>query len=151
MIIAAGLFLIRKDNKFLVGHPTRHKATFWSIPKGKVEEGEENILAAVRETQEECNVDVSNWSVVHNLEPVKYTKTKKILYPFVLFERQNVFDFDKFELKCNSFVPEDKGGFPEMDDFKWVTIEEGRSLLHETQVACLDKIEAIINKLNGNS
>jgi 8-oxo-dGTP pyrophosphatase MutT (NUDIX family) len=151
MIVAAGLFLVRKDNKILVGHPTRHKATFWSIPKGKVEEGEENINAAIRETYEESNVDVSNWSIVHNLEPVKYTKTKKILYPFVLFEKQNKFDFNQFELKCNSNVPEDKGGFPEMDDFKWVTIEEGRSLLHETQVACLDKIEEIINKLNGKA
>jgi 8-oxo-dGTP pyrophosphatase MutT (NUDIX family) len=151
MTIAAGLFLVRKDLRFLVGHPTHHKPNFWSIPKGRVEDGEHNVDAAIRETQEECNVDVSNWAIVHNLEPVKYTKTKKILYPFVLFETQNKIDFDKFELKCNSFVPEDKGGFPEMDDFKWITIQEGRSLLHETQVACLDKIEAIINKLNGKS
>lgn len=31
----------------------------------------------------------------------------------------------------------------EMDDFKWVTLKEASQLLHETQVACLDKIESI--------
>ena len=147
MTIAAGLFLVRKDNKILVGHPTNHKPNFWSIPKGKVEDGEMYQFAAVRETFEETNIDVSDWKILHNLDAVPYKKMKKILHPFVLFEKQNNIDFDTFELKCNSFVPEEKGGFPEMDDFKWVTIDEAREMVHDTQIVCLDKIEELLKKL----
>jgi len=53
----------------------------------------------------------------------------------------------KFDLKCNSNVPEDRGGFPEMDDYKWVSIDEARNLLHPTQVACLDKIVELNEKI----
>ena len=54
-------------------------------------------------------------------------------------------NWDSFELKCNSFVSEDRGGFPEMDDFKFVTINEAKLLLHESQVKCLDKIKELLN------
>lgn len=150
MEIAAGLFLINAENKFLVGHPTNHSPNFWSIPKGRVEDGENNIDAAVRETFEETNVDVSDWSIIHNLQPQKYKSGKKILYPFVLFEKQNKINFDKFNLKCNSNVPIEIGGFLEMDDFSYITLEEGRKCLHETQINCLDEIETIIKKIRKN-
>ena len=147
MIISAGLFLIKKDHTLLVCHPTKTKKTVWSIPKGKVEDGEHYISAAIRETYEESNVNVSNWSIMHNLTPVKYPNGKKVLYGYALFETQNKINFDNFEFKCNSNVPEDKGGYPEMDDFKWVTIDEARSLLHVSQVECLNEIEKIIEKI----
>lgn len=149
MIISAGLFLIRKDNKVLVCHPTKTKQSVWSIPKGKVEEGEHHIDAAVRETFEETNVDVSNWSVMHNLPPVEYPNGKKTLHAYALFERQNRIDFNQFEFKCNSNVPEDKGGYPEMDDYKWVTLDEAYSLLHVTQIKCLHEIENLLKRLSN--
>jgi predicted NUDIX family NTP pyrophosphohydrolase len=71
---------------------------------------------------------------------------KKMLFPFVLFERENNIDFSGFELKCNSNVPEDIGGFPEMDGYRWLTIDEARSHLYPTQVECLDEIEKLIKK-----
>lgn len=151
MVHAAGLFLVRKDNKILVGHPTNHRQSFWSIPKGRLDENETPLEAAIRETLEESNVDVSSWKLIHNLPAIKYKRMKKTLHPFVLFESQNPIDFNTFELKCNSFVPESQGGFPEMDDFKWVTIDEARECLHESQRTCLDKIQEIIDRINGVS
>lgn len=150
MIHTAGLFLMRKDNRFLVGHPTNNKPNLWGIPKGQLDENEVPLEAAVRETFEEANVDVSKWQIIHNLTPVKYQKVEKTLHPFLLFEIQNKIDFSTFELKCNSFVPESKGGFPEMDDFRWVTIDEARGCLQASQVPCLDEIQEIVNKLNKN-
>ena len=38
-----------------------------------------------------------------------------------------------------------RGQFPEMDGYKWVTLDEARTLLHDTQVKCLDIIENLIN------
>ena len=147
MTIAAGLFLVRKDNKILVGHPTNHNADFWSIPKGKIEEGENPIDAAVRETLEETNADVSKWTVTHTLPPIKYKRMNKTLHPFILFEKQNKINFDDFKLECNSNVISDKGNFPEMDAFRWVTVEEARTILHSSQVECLDKVDEIISML----
>lgn len=148
-IIAGGIFIVKKDGSLLICHPTNHKADFWSIPKGKVEEGETTYEAALRETFEETNIDFNkiismNYSV-HALEPVNYGHKKKIIHPFVHLETINSdLSWDTIEIKCNSNVPEERGGFPEMDEYKWVSIEEARVLLHETQAACLDKIIELI-------
>ena len=144
--IAAGIFLVNKYSQVLVCHPTNHKPDFWSIPKGKVEEGETLIDGALRETFEETNVDLSSCRGIKALEPVIYTHKKKVLNPFLVWEPLNQeVDWNSFELKCNSNVPEDRGGFPEMDSWMWCSIEEARKLLHYTQVSCLDKIEEFIN------
>lgn len=146
MKIVAGIFLIRKDNKLLVCHPTHHKPDFWSISKGRTEEDEEVLTAAIRETFEETNINLKVINKIYPLDPIVYKKNNKILYPFVLLERDNnSVDFSKFDLKCNSMVSHVKGDFPEMDDYKYVTLEEAKSLLHETQVACLDAISKIVN------
>ena len=44
---------------------------------------------------------------------------------FVTFEENNA-NWDRIYLKCNSMPPKESGGFPEMDDFKWVTIDEAK-------------------------
>lgn len=145
--VAAGIFLIRKDKKLLICHPTKHKPDFWSIPKGKVEEGETMHEAAIRETYEETNLYLDKWPnmEIHELFPVDYKHKKKVLYPFVYIETDDSSaNWDLLEIKCNSNVSEERGGFPEMDEYKWVTIEEARPLLHETQSYCLDEIKQIL-------
>lgn len=144
-VVASGLFIVRKDNKLLIAHPTNHKSDFWSIPKGKVEDNETFLEAALRETYEETNLDLSLTKCfeIHTLPSVNYGHKKKIIYPFLFLEKKD-FDWDSIELKCNSNVPVERGGFPEMDGFKWVSLDDARNLLHETQVACIDKILEII-------
>jgi len=150
-VIAAGIFIVKKDGNILVCHPTNHAANFWSIPKGKVEDGEPIYDAAIRETYEETNInfnDISreNYSV-HRLEPVNYGHKKKMIYPFVHLELTNsTSSWEEMDIKCNSNVPVERGGFPEMDDYKWVSIDEARGILHETQVKCLSMIEELIKK-----
>ena len=56
-IRAAGVVLLRHrqgDTKVLVVHRPRHKD--WSLPKGKLERGENVVAAAVRECDEETGV-----------------------------------------------------------------------------------------------
>lgn len=147
--IAAGIFIVKKNGDLLVCHPTNHAANFWSIPKGKVEEGETMIEAAIRETYEETNINFNEISELHYnvtaLDSVNYGHKKKMIYPFVYLEVLNSkLPWDTIEIKCNSNVPEERGGFPEMDDYKWVTIDEARMILHYTQVACLDKIAELV-------
>jgi len=143
-VIAAGIFLVNKDNEVLMCHPTNHPQTVWSIPKGKVEQGEEHIDAAIRETYEETNIDLTLGTSFIPLEVQTYSHKKKSIHGFVVLETRNPsIDFNSFELKCNSNVPKSRGGFPEMDDYKWVTLDEARKFLHETQVASIDTIEKL--------
>lgn len=148
-VIAAGIFIVKNDGTLLVCHPTNHAPDFWSIPKGKVEEGESMLEGAIRETYEETNIDFNfinklHYSM-HQLEPVNYGHKKKILHPFLCVEVAN-FPWDHIEIKCNSNVPDERGGFPEMDDYKWVSLEEAKALLHDTQVACIDKIIELVKR-----
>ena len=148
---AAGIFIINREKKLLVCHPTNHKVDFYSIPKGKVEENEAMIDAALRETWEETNIDLATSDSVcsfhvHHFLPVQYKHGKKVLNPFVYIEHIcSRMDWSEIEIKCNSYVDDVRGQFPEMDGYKWVTLDEARTLLHDTQVKCLDIIENLIN------
>lgn len=148
IIETAGIFFINNDNCLLVGHPTNHD--FWSIPKGKLENTETSFEAAIRETWEESNVSIPLNCIKYELDTIKYKHGRKKLKPFVIFEKENTnVKSEEFKLKCNSYVELDakwNAGLPEMDDFKWVSIEEAKTILHYTQVKCLNKIIEIIEK-----
>lgn len=145
-VMAAGIFLIKNDGKILICHPTNHAPNFWSIPKGKIEENESAIDAAIRETYEETNIKVLEYPFkIITLEAVQYKTKKKVLYPFIFQELyQSKIDWNSIDIKCNSNVHISRGGFPEMDDYRWVDIDEAANLLHESQVACLHLIKPFL-------
>ena len=148
-INAAGIFIVRKDKTLLICHPTNHEPNVWSIPKGKVEDGETNLQAAIRETYEETNLYLRGAIEfdIHELDGVNYTHGKKKLLPF-LFLENNLSSINWVEVNktimCNSNVPDDRGGFPEMDSYRWVTLDEAMGLIHYTQAACLNKIKELL-------
>lgn len=148
--VAAGIFLVNSKHQVLICHPTKHSDTLWSIPKGKVENGEKIFDAAVRETFEETNVNLSNYKLAATMEPVNYTHRKKILHPFIIYEECNTTlgNFNDFELKCNSNVPLERGGFPEMDDYRWVSFDEAKRLLHNVQAECIDKVKEWVKSVD---
>lgn len=143
----AGLLILNKENKILIGHPTNHSPDVWSLPKGIVEKGESLYDAAVRETYEETNVDFRGVDLKYKeLSTQFYHKKRKSLTTFLIREDENDFDSSTFKLKCNSNVPDDSNwnaGLPEMDEFKWVTVTEAKRLLHYTQVATLEDCEGL--------
>jgi 8-oxo-dGTP pyrophosphatase MutT (NUDIX family) len=147
--LTSGLFIIKKNKKLLICHPTKRKANEYSIPKGRVEDDEIFLEAAFRETYEESNLDLNGSTdfTIYPLNSVEYKNKKKILYPFLMLENNNSkFDWDSVELKCNSNVPKKIGGFPEMDGYRWVTLDEAEELIHEAQVKCLPKIKEILER-----
>jgi 8-oxo-dGTP pyrophosphatase MutT (NUDIX family) len=150
---AAGLFLVNKENKILVGHPTNHDPNFWSIPKGKIDGNETPLEAAIRETYEESNFKL--FKDLHKFIEIGkyvYRHKKKDIMLFAHFEKESGY-WDNIVIQCNSNVPVERGGFPEMDDYKWVTLDEARDMLHKTQVDALDvldeKIDEHNNEVNG--
>ncbi len=148
--VAAGIFIIRKDGKLLICHPTNHPETVWSITKGKLDADETALEAALRETQEESNIELSDKSECFNiylLTPITYKHKKKILHPYLFWEKSDSkIDWASIEIKCNSKVQPDRGDFYEMDKFLWTSLEEAKILLHYTQVTALIEIEEIISE-----
>lgn len=149
MISTCGLFIVNKENKVLICHPTHHPATFFSIPKGKKDDEDIDCLsAALRETYEETNIDLRNVPnlKIYYLGSNTYKSKKKKLYSFLVFEDEfpeNIgFNLSDIEIKCNSMVENDRP-FPENDLFIWVSISEAKGLLHESQIPSLIEIEKI--------
>jgi 8-oxo-dGTP pyrophosphatase MutT (NUDIX family) len=133
MKTTAGIFLINKKNEILIGHPTHHPEKFWSIPKGEFEYPNDPFREALRELDEETNVLLQNNIKYHTLDPKVYKSNKKILYSFVIFESENKFDLEKFDLKCNSFFKYKNKMLPEFDKVKWTNIKKAIDLVHESQ------------------
>lgn len=141
MKISCGIYLFRNDNKFLVGHPTGFKPHIWAIPKGRMDVGEsDHFEVAKRELTEETCIDLTTLDIVSvkDLEIIRYRETNKYLKGFYVKVNDDFLDTD---IKCESMVMRNgKPSFPEFDEFKWVTIEESRTMLHEFQHINLDSI-----------
>lgn len=140
MKTTCGIFLFNKEGKLLIGHPTNSPDTIWSVPKGLRDKGEDDFTAAVRELYEETNItlrDIGDFSVKY-LGKFKYPNRKKKISAFYI---ETDFDFSDCDIKCDSMVTHLHGkDFPEIDKFKWVTMEEAEPLLNGSQVLALNII-----------
>lgn len=138
--ITCGIFLIDSRNKCLITHPTGSNSSSWSIPKGKLEPGETELDAAVRELKEETSIDLTEYGLfitqVRRLPEVPYGKRNKTLIPFVIWMSITM---EGVSLCCESLVDDD---FPEIDEFKWVDYRESVNILHPTQAAVVQHIES---------
>ena len=147
MKISCGLYLFRNDNRFLIGHPTGFKSHIWAIPQGRMDIGESDYFeVAKRELMEETCIDLNSLDVVRveELEMMRYRETNKYLKGFYVKVNN---DFNDVDIKCDSMVFRNgQPSFPEFDEFKWVTIEESKDLLHEFQLENLIHCDSIINE-----
>lgn len=113
MEISAGLAVVYKE-KLLLVHPTKQswKGTY-SIPKGKIDKGEEVIDAAIRETWEETGIKVPKSLIGKQGVEVRYKKKnrtyKKVLWFPVLIDELSQIGIDK------EIVDKDKLALDEVD------------------------------------
>ena len=94
--------LIKIDDKYLIIRRTKIKRgkpnslpEYWDIPGGMVEEGEMPKDAAIRETKEEVNLDITIGPILHedsNYDREKGTVFTRIVYQAELLEGQNESD-----------------------------------------------------------
>jgi len=141
MKITCGLFLYNIINKkFLLCHATRSKPNLWSIPKGLRDEGETIEEAAFRELYEETGLkkEELNLMFMQALPPVKYKKQSKLLESFLTVVSLPT----DCELTCHSHVSK---GYPEIDKYRWVSLDEMYRMAHESQVANLGKIKEYLD------
>lgn len=112
-----------KDKKILVGHTTGQ--SHWDLPKGKAENNETFIEAAIRECSEETSFHVDEKDLLY-IGNVQYRKGKRL----VLYYYINPVLPSIKQLKCTSTYTNSKGQErPELDKFKYIDIESSDSYL----------------------
>lgn len=119
--VSCGVIFINTNKKtILMVHPTNQKE-FWDFPKGKREEGETPLEAAIREVFEETSLVVDENELVDCGE-FKYNNQKNI-HLFFCFDKE----FSPYTLKCTSLVEKDGQVFPEVDEFEFFNLDDAIS------------------------
>lgn len=136
MKTSCGVIIVNEQNELFMGHSTGNK--FYDIPKGLLDEGETEYQCALRECNEETSIDLSNKSL-KDLGLFPYNKEKN-LHLFIVFLNKNEIELEN--LVCNSFFEDfyTKKMKPEVDEFKWVS-------LNELTEHCAKSMGKLLNKL----
>jgi 8-oxo-dGTP pyrophosphatase MutT (NUDIX family) len=148
--LTCGIYLFDANNLLLIQHPTNFRPTVWGVPKGRPDVGEENLFeVAKRELFEETGIVLDDYTIVRQEEfnEVRYNDTNKYLKGFFVKIEEDLSDFN---LYCDSMVYRNgKPSFPEVDEYKWVTIEEAKEIFSSDrmtnfQLNNLDKCEELL-------
>ncbi len=111
----------------------------WSIPKGLIEQGEDQLVAAQREFEEETGFKASGPFIP--LAPIRQASGKLVLV--WAFEG----DCNVIDLKSNTFSIEwpPRSGlirdYPEVDRAEWFPIAAAREKILKSQISLLDELE----------
>jgi len=146
-VLSAGLLLHRGTGdatEVFVAHMGgpfwRGRARAWSVPKGIVEPGEDALATARREFAEEIGVPAPA-GPVRDLGEVRQASGKRVRVFAVEAPA-----FAVAEVRSNTVrieLPRGSGRsveVPEVDDARWVSLDEARELLVAGQVAALDRL-----------
>lgn len=130
---SAGTLLYREGPQgleVLLVHPSGwyNKKKPWSIPKGLPDAGEDLESAARRETREEAGVEAGE---LHELGSIDYSKSGKKVHAFAGPAPADAAP------RCASW---------EVDQARFVTLAEARTLLHPEQAPFLDRLTELLKK-----
>lgn len=128
---AAHVLLWDDQSRLLIGKPNYRD--HWNLPGGVVDPGESPLEAAIREAQEEFDITVDRAAI--ELKLVHYTPEDDGFHDFVTFI------FDGGTLTASQ-VGAIKLQESEMDDYRFVAIDEAKRLLGNLRAGSLDAIFA---------
>lgn len=136
-VISCGSIIV-KDNKILIAKPYGNQK--WNIPKGKMEDYETSLDTAIRETQEECNIDITKNRIIY-IGTFEYLK-KKLLCLYLVFINYEP------TLKCNStfFATKANKEVPEMVDFKWIEFDDYKRYFSTAMASVFNDVVPIIKQ-----
>lgn len=117
--ISAGTLIVNEYNQILVGQVTLQNPVRYDIPKGKIEEQESALQAAIRECKEEFGYDLP--SIMVDLGQFVYNGQKNI-HLFKLHVKKEDINLDA--LKCSSYFSLGEREHLEICGYRWYDIAE---------------------------
>ncbi len=150
--VSAGLLLFRRRNNTLevfLAHPggpfwVKRNTGAWTIPKGVINEGENTLLAACREFEEETGIRPEGSFLA--LGSIKQ-KAGKTVHAWA-WEG----DADPATTSSNLMKmewPKNSGNwltFPEIDKCAWFESEEAKVYINPAQVELIDRLKALLQQ-----
>lgn len=133
MKVSAGILFI-KNKKILLAHVTGQKN--WDIPKGQVDEDDEDHeAAAIRECYEEIGFEVKSKEDLMPLGVLEYNKSKQLsLFLYVGKEYPN-----EAQCKCSSFFIDKGMKVYDNDDFEYIPLDKISEYCVDNMVKTLRK------------
>ncbi len=142
MEISAGLLIIF-GNKVLLAKPSKGTKNMWGIPKGKVEDGEQLIEAAIRETKEEIGIDIPLNKIIKDAYTISYRnkKTRK-QYKKVIYYVCEVSELSELGLETEK-IPKGQLQPREISKARFFTVEEAEDKIFWRQKEILNFIKEV--------
>ncbi len=135
-VLSSGVIVVRRDDDGKWKYLLLRAYGYWDFPKGLVEEGEDPIEAAKRETEEETTITDLDFKWGYDFrETGPYNQGRKIARYYIAETKKK-----DIELPVNPEI-----GKPEHDSYKWVTFDEAKKMVAERVLGALkwarDKVE----------
>lgn len=146
---SAGIIPFRRcidgELEFFLGHPgglAFKYVEYWTYLKGRINEGETWLEAAIREFKEESGIDLSDVDP-NSFIPLGslYQNVSKVVIAFAI-EKGDIEPDD-----CHSNLTEE--GTPEIDRYRWFPFRELEDSVHDNHLPFYDKIVEIVGKEDG--
>jgi 8-oxo-dGTP pyrophosphatase MutT (NUDIX family) len=143
MVYSSGVIIIDNDTSLPEPHVLCVRAyANWDFPKGHIEEGENLIGAAVRETEEETTLTTADYSLVGlNTPSITYgSGKKKKTVTYFLADRTS----DK-----DPYLPvSEELGKPENDEWRWIPASKLSEMMPKRLSTVVDYVEGWVDTIN---
>ena len=145
-----GIILLNNRNQIFVGKRIDNPNNFWQMPQGGIDEGENNLDAALRELYEETSI--KNVSLIKEIEgTVSYNLPKNLLGIIWKgkFKGQTqkwfIMKFDGQDSEINL-----KTKNPEFFEWKWIDVDKITDNVVDFKKEVYEKLKEEINKVLSN-
>jgi len=131
--------IIVVDGKVLICKTRFNKK--WDFPKGKVEEGETSLETAIRETMEETGTKLKKHMSIYSSPILKYRPGKDVAFHIFVLNKSEI----PYAFNCTSEFEYKGKMYPEIDEFKFVDIDELNVYLYDNLCKALNGDDCDVN------
>ena len=142
-----GIVVLNKDNKIFVAKRIDNQKNFWQMPQGGIDKGEDYLVAAYRELEEETSI--KNVKLIKEIDGfITYELPKNLLgiiWKGKYRGQKQKWFIMRFLGKDNEINIKTK--HPEFCDWKWVNIENITDLVVDFKLHVYEEVKKKVKKI----